>query len=221
MLFAAACLGMLVFGIVLTSLGSLLPSLIGRFGLENAAAGSLLALMSMGVMGGSIVFGPVADRYGYKGLLTVCLTVIMVGLEGVAFAPTRALLVPAILLIGFGGGVVNGGANALVADISDEDKGARLALLGAFFGLGALGLPLLLGLLLDVLSYTTIMAVIGGTVAVPVAICAVTRFPEPKQPRGVPFAQGVRLLRDPTLLLLGLVLLFESGMEITAGGWMA
>ncbi|MGH7504315.1 MAG: MFS transporter, partial [Longimicrobiales bacterium] len=78
--FAAACLGMLIFGIVLTTLGSLLPSLIGRFGLDNAAAGSLFAVMSLGIMAGSVVFGPVVDRYGYKGLLTACITLILVGL---------------------------------------------------------------------------------------------------------------------------------------------
>ncbi|MGH7504857.1 MAG: MFS transporter, partial [Longimicrobiales bacterium] len=203
------------------TLGSLLPSLIGRFGLDNAAAGSLFAVMSLGIMAGSIVFGPVVDRYGYKGLLTACITLILVGLEGLALAPTRALLVPAILLIGFGGGVVNGGTNALVADISEEGKSARLALVGVFFGIGALGMPFVLGVLLDSVSYTTIVAFTGVPVACAALYCALIRFPAPKQPQGFPLAQGVRLLRDPTLLLLGLMLFFESGMEITAGGWMA
>jgi FHS family glucose/mannose:H+ symporter-like MFS transporter len=219
--FAAACLGMLVYGIVLTSLGSLLPSLISRFGLDRAAAGSLFALMSLGILAGSLVFGPVVDRYGYKGLLTACLALIMVGLEGLAFAPTHALLVTSILLIGFGGGVVNGGANALVADISAERRGARLALVSVFFGLGALGMPFVLGVFLDSMSYSTIVAGIGALVVGPVVYCAAIRFPEPKQPRGLPLTYGLHLLRDRTLLLLGVVLLFESGIEITAGGWMA
>ena len=52
-----------------------------------------------------------------------------------------------MFFIGFGGGIINGGTNALVADISAENKGANLSLLGVFFGIGALGMPLLLGVL--------------------------------------------------------------------------
>ena len=33
--------------------------------------------------------------------------------------------------------------------------------------------------------------------------------------------QAAGLLRDPVLVLLGLILFFESGMEITVGGWTA
>src|SRR5262245_54251665 len=37
--FAAACLGMLLFGVTLTTLGAVLPPLIARYGLEKADAG--------------------------------------------------------------------------------------------------------------------------------------------------------------------------------------
>ena len=43
-------------------------------------------------------------------------------LEGIAFAPSLGFLRGAILLLGFGGGLMNGGTNALVADISERDK---------------------------------------------------------------------------------------------------
>ena len=221
LVFAAACLGMLVFGIVLTALGSVLPSLIARFGLDNAAAGELLALMSLGVLGGSLVFGPIVDRYGYKELLTGCMALILVGVEGLAFAPSRALLIPAILLTGFAGGVVSGSVQALVADIGDTGKGARIALIGVFFGIGALAVPLVLALLLNAVSYTTVMAVIGALIVLPALYCAAIRFPRPKQPQGVSFAGALRLLSDRTLLLLGLMLFLESGLELTAGGWTA
>ena len=50
-----------------------------------------------------------------------------------------------MFLFGLGGGAVNGATNALVSDISEKDKGANLSLLGVFFGLGALGMPFILG----------------------------------------------------------------------------
>jgi fucose permease len=219
---AAAYLGMLIFGIVLTTLGAVLPSVIERFGIDKAAAGTLFLLMSFGILAGSLVFGPLVDRHGYKWLLLASAALIFFGLEGIAFAPSMATLRTAVLLIGFGGGVINGGVNALVADISAEgERGAAISLLGVFFGLGAVGVPFALGMLLDDFSYTAIVAGVGAVVLGSIAFMAVTQFPAPKQPQGFPIAQAAGLLRDPVLLLFGLILFLESGVELTVGGWTA
>jgi FHS family glucose/mannose:H+ symporter-like MFS transporter len=221
-LLAASYLGMLIFGIVLTTLGAVLPSVIERFGIDKAAAGTLFLLMSFGIMAGSLVFGPLVDRYGYKWLLLASAALIFVGLEGIAFAASIGALRTAVLLIGFGGGVINGGVNALVADVSAEgQRGAAIALLGVFFGVGAVGVPFALGMLLGDFSYTGVVAGVGLVVAAAIAFIAVTQFPAPKQAQGFPLAQATGLLRDPVLLLYGLMLFLESGVELTVGGWTA
>lgn len=217
--FLCACLGMLAFGIVLTTLGAVLPSVIARFNLDKAAAGALFLLMTFGILAGSLVFGPIVDRYGYKGMLAAATALIVVGLEGIAFAPGLGVLRAALVLIGFGGGVMNGGANALVADISSEGKGANLNLLGVFFGVGAMGVPFVLGALGGSWSHGALIAAVGVLVIVPLLVILVTRFPAPKQPQGFPIADAGRLVSQPLLLLMGLLLFLESGMEITVGGW--
>jgi fucose permease len=126
-----------------------------------------------------------------------------------------------VALIGFGGGIINGGTNALVADISTEGRTAGLSLLGVFFGVGAVGVPFALGSLLGLFSYSTIIAAVGALVIIPLVITAATPFPAPKQPQGFPLATAQGLLRDPVLLLMGLMLFLASGMEITVGGWTA
>ena len=220
-LFAIACLGMLSFGIVLTTVGAVLPSVIERFGIDTASAGSLFLLLTFGILVGSLVFGPIVDRNGYKGMLLLATLVIIVGLEGIAFAPSMSSLRVAVVLIGFGGGIINGGTSALVADISTEERTAGLSLLGVFFGVGAVGVPFALGNLLGVFSYSTIIAAVGALVVIPLAITALTPFPAPKQPQGFPLAAAQGLVRDPVLLLMGLMLFLASGMEITVGGWTA
>jgi FHS family glucose/mannose:H+ symporter-like MFS transporter len=218
-LFVCACLGLLTFGIVLTTLGSVLPSIIERFGIDKAQAGALFLLMTLGILAGSLVFGPLVDHYGYKGILLAAIVLIFVGLEGIAFAPSLGLLRTAIVVIGFGGGIINGGTNALVADISSGERGANLNLLGVFFGVGAVGVPFVLATLTGRFSQSALIAGVGALVVVPLAVIAVTRFPAPKHAQGFPIAAAGGLLKDPLLLLMGLILFLESGIEITVGGW--
>ena len=218
-LFICACLGMLTFGIVLTVLGAVLPAVIERFGIDKAQAGSLFLLMTFGILAGSLVFGPMVDRYGYKGMLLLGTLLIVSGLEGIAFASALPVLRIAIVLIGFGGGIINGGTNALVADISSEEKASRLNLLGVFFGIGAVGVPFALATLSGQFSSKSLVAGVGALVLVPIVVIASTSFPAPKQAQGFPIAAAGRLTRDPLLLLMGFMLFLESGMEITVGGW--
>lgn len=218
-LFVCACLGMLTFGIVLTILGAVLPSIIERFGLDKAQAGSLFLLMTFAILAATIVFGPLADRYGYKGLLLVATILIVAGLEGIAFAGSMPMLRFAIVLIGFGGGIINGGTNALVADISSEEKNANLNLLGVFFGVGAVGVPFVLATLGQSFAHSTLVSAVGGLVLIPFLVIASTAFPGAKHPLGFPIADAGKLFRDPLLLMMAFMLFLESGMEITVGGW--
>ncbi len=220
-LFTVACLGMLAFGIVLTTLGAVLPSLVARFGIDKSAAGALFVLMSFGILVGSVVFGPIVDLRGYRGVLMLAAALIALGLAGIAYAPGLASLRIAIVLVGLGGGVINGATNALVADVSAGERSAGLSLLGVFFGVGAVGVPFVLALLLGRFSYSALVAGVAAIVLVPLVIAAIAHFPAPKQAQGFPIAAAGRLLRDPVLLLMGLMLFLESGMEITVGGWTA
>ena len=217
--FAVACLGMLVFGIVLTTLGTALPAIIGRFDIDKASAGTLFLLMSFGIMAGSLVFGPIVDRHGYKGMLAAAFALVGVGLELIAFAPTLAVLRIGVALIGFGGGILNGGTNAVVAATSGDSRTADLSVLGIFFGIGAVGVPFALGMLQSQLSFEALVAGIGAIVVVPLILTLSVAFPAPQHAQGAPLAAGTKLLRDPVLLLYGGMLFLASGMEITVGGW--
>src|SRR2546423_4393905 len=207
-----ACLSMMSFGIVLTTLGATLPDTIARFGIGKPEAGSLLSLLSVGVLAGSIVFGPLVDRRGYKAMLIVAFATIIGGLETIAFASSLGVLRVAILLTGFTGGLVNGAANALVADVSPSQRGAAMTFVGGFFGVGAAGVPLVLATLSGSFSQRALLAVIGAFVAIPLACTAATPFPIAKQPHAFPVADARPLLHDPVLLLMGAMLCLESGM---------
>ncbi|MGQ0561289.1 MAG: MFS transporter [Gemmatimonadota bacterium] len=219
--FAVACMGMLLFGIVLTTLGAILPELIARFGVSKAAAGSLFLLMTFGVLAGTLIFGPLVDRLGYRSPLVASCALVGVGLELIAFGTSLALVRAGVLLIGLGGGVVNVACNGVVADTAESGKAAPLSLLGVFFGIGAVGVPAALALLENAVSQSAVLAFVGGFAFMVALVTVLARFPAPKQPPSFPIAGALVLARNETLILFGLVLFLQSGMEMTVGGWIS
>ena len=111
--FVAACAGLAFFGVAMLSLGPILGQLNAR--VEGATA--LPSTMSIGIILGTVLFGPVVDRFGYKWLLIIGSLLSLIGLEGLANALEIQLLHGAMFMIGFGGGILNGLTNAL------EDEG--------------------------------------------------------------------------------------------------
>jgi MFS transporter, FHS family, glucose/mannose:H+ symporter len=216
---AIACLGMAAFGIVLTTLGASLPRVMSDFGIDKAQAGALLSLLSLGVLAGSLVFGPIVDSRGHRSLLVFAFASIIIGLEATAFAPSIGVLRGAVLFIGFSGGLLNGAVNALASDVSAEQRAARLTFVGAFFGVGAAGVPLLLATLSGRASHATILAGIAPAIMVPLVMTALATFPPSKLPHSLPLAHQRRLLTDRALLLMGMILFLESGVESTVAGW--
>ncbi len=217
--FWAACTGMLLFGICLITLGSVAAHLREKLVLDEISAGTLFSILPLGILTGSLFFGPIADKYGYKILLLVCCILMFAGFEGIAYAPTANMLKIFIYLFGIGGGAINGSTNAMVADISDKDKGANLSLLGVFFGIGALGMPLISGILDDYYSYETILSSVGIMTLTAGIIFLLIKFPPPKQTQGFPLKQGLNLIRDNVLLLFAFFLFFQSGFEGIINNW--
>ncbi|MEI6050386.1 MAG: MFS transporter [Bacteroidota bacterium] len=217
--FWAACTGMLLFGICLITLGSVASDLREKLLLDEISFGTLFSILPLGILTGSLLFGPIADKYGYKILLSVSCVFMFAGFEGIAYSPSIGLLKIFIYLFGLGGGAVNGSTNALVADISDKDKGANLSLLGVFFGIGALGMPLISGILENRFSFEIILTAIGILTLVTGIFFIFIQFPPPKQPQGFPIARSISLIKDNVLLLIAFFLFFQSGFEGIINNW--
>ncbi len=217
----SAYIGMLIFGMAMLSLGSASAYLTGDRQLSQLTLASLSALLPAGILVGSMIFGPIVDRFGYRFLLAYSTLGIAVGFLLISMTGSLLLLQLSFFLIGFGGGAVNGGTNALVADISESDKGAGLSLLGVFYGIGALGMPLLIGLFNRYISNQTLLQFFAFLVFLTFIRFLFATFPEPKQNQGFPIAQGLKLLKQPVLLLMGFFLFFESGIEGISNTWTA
>ena len=187
---------MLLFGISLITLGSVAAPLREKFQLDAIASGTLFSILPIGILAGSLFFGPFAHPYGYKIILLLSSLLIFAGFQVIAYATSLNVLKIFIFLFGVGGGAINGATNALVADISATNKGANLSLLGVFFAIGALAMPFVLGVMHTAFSFEQIVSAIGF---IPLAVALLylfTAFPEPSM-TGKPAARPAPISTRP------------------------
>jgi len=212
--FVAACAGMAFFGVTMLSLAPILGKLNALVG-EGAL--SLPSTMSIGIILGTVLFGPVVDRFGYKGLLIASSILALAGIQGLAHFTHLPLLHGSMFCLGLGGGILNGLTNAVVSDIYDDDKrGGRLGVLGAFYCIGALLWTLLNYFIAD---YNIPLNAISVVMALFIVFFCVTAFPKAKPSGSVSVSKSLSLLKYPALLLFAVVLFFESGFEGCSGSY--
>lgn len=209
--FVAACAGMAFFGVTMLSLGPIM----GRIGELGVNATALSPTLTAGIIIGTLLFGPIVDKFGYKGLIILSSVLALGGILGLSSFDTDTLLQASICCLGIGGGVLNGLTNALVSDIYEDDKrGSRLSLLGAFYCIGALLWTLLNYFIAD---YHTPLYLTSAVMGCFVIFFCFIRFPEAKPAENVSMKKTLGLFKYPALLLFGLVLFFQSGFEGASG----
>lgn len=213
--------GMFVFGIVMALLGAILPLLSERIRFDLGQVGNLFLTMNSAMLASTLGLGPLMDRFGKKPVLVAGSLFVGLALLIIASASSYRTLLAGVLLLGVGGGALNGATNTLIADLHDDPqrKSAALNLLGAFFGFGALFLPFTIGSLLKVLMPISILHLAMGLSLAPGVLFLALRFPPPKRKQGLLLADVRRVAQHPLVLWLGLLLFFQSGSEFIMGGY--
>ncbi len=216
---AAGYAAMFVFGVVMAILGAVLPLISERVNL--AQAGNLFLAMNLAMLATSLTLGPLMDRFGMKAPLLGGVVLVAGSLVAMAGAGSYGVLLGSVVLLGIGGGALNGGSNTLIADLHADpaEKNAALNLLGVPFGFGALFLPFVIGSLLKALGLAFILRATAGACGFAALYFTVLRFPTAKHAGGLAWAQSGRFARNPLVLAFGCLLFFESGNEFTLGGY--
>ena len=215
--------GMFVFGIVMAILGAILPLLAQRLRFDLADVGALFLVMNFSMLVCCLVLGLAMDRFGMQLEFVAGPAAVAAGLVVILSAARLSTLGIGVALLGIGGGALNGATNTLVADLHADAmrKNAALNLLGVFFGIGALLLPLTIGALLATLSLNGILGS-AALLCLLVSMYALSlRFPAPKQVNRLPIVDMPRFLRSPAVLGMAALLFFQSGNEFMLGGYLS
>ena len=94
------------------------PSIAADWGLSGTAIGGLLSAGLIGMTFGSLVLGPLADRFGRRSVILTCLVIISVGMMLSALTENMSQLAATRVLTGLGIGGMLPSLNTLVAEYS-------------------------------------------------------------------------------------------------------
>jgi fucose permease len=216
----------------------LVPSLIREvqrtFGQDDAGMGLAYLLNALVYVAGTMSAGLLAGRVPRRLLLAAGPGLVLAGLLTVAAAGTWAVFLAGFLLLGLGAGIIDAGVNALFMDLF-AGRAANLNRLHLFFALGALAVPLAVGL--SVGGGAPWQAVVLGTaaVALPITLLMATRRLPPAHPARtadegsagdgggpgrVPSAARPRRTPPLPLVLLAVAIGCYVAMELGISSWL-
>lgn len=217
--FIANFTGIFLFGISMVIIGSILPVLKSRFGMTDIEAGGLFTILPIGLLIGSVLFGPIVDKFGYRGVLSVASLFLAIGFLGIAHAPSTFLLTVCIFFFGIGGGTINGATSALVSDLSEgKAKIINLNWLGMFYGVGAFSMPLVLSLISDnklvvVLNVAAILSLLSGV------IFLLIKYPLTVDKEKITLKVIPTFVKNKLFMTITFYLFFQSAFEAIVNNW--
>ncbi len=222
-LYAVACAGMFVFGMILGLPGTVLgqPDTVAQFGLTLADRGLLISTMFAGLLIGSLLSGPLVDTMGQRGALVVSSALVAVFLPLLAFASSGIVAASALLALGVASASINTAANAISSELFADERARRMNGIAIMVGLGGLAMPTATVLAEELVSWRAVV-VGGGVLSAVVAILGVS-------PLGLPgrvaseTTSSIEALRQfsrqPGFAWFLLLVLLAGGNEASMAGW--
>ena len=215
-LLGAVVLSILVYGVISSMLGSLLPAL-GFTGEQN---GTLALTQAVGLALAALSAGPLIDIRGPKAAMVAGLTSMAAALW---FLPGAAGKFPRMaalwFLLGLGGGLMGTTSNSLLSDIGGVRRAAMLNTGNVFFGVGLMITPFLASNVFagDVRGSCFFAAIlVTGTLAVHASI----QVPPLNRDRPFSWTLAGVLLRSPAMHLFTLFAFLYVGCEVGLSNWL-
>jgi len=162
--------GFMVFAVSAVIVAVTLPEISKTFTTNLSEGGGLETARNLTVFIVLLLAGILAQRWGKKRFLNLGQYLLAAGLLLASFSQNYAMLIIAILLMGFGGGFTEALMTPLVTDIHHQDSGKFLNLSHAFYPIGIVIAALLFGELLTLGYSWRFMFQIAALVALIVAV---------------------------------------------------
>jgi MFS family permease len=226
-LFIASCLSLVVTAMIFALRGNVEdlvlsdPALAGFFDPVSmrAAYGWLSTMAFFGFATSILVASPMLDALGMRNLLYLAFALHIVGIIGFIFAPSYQLMTLAMLLAGFGNGLVEAVINPLIATLYPEEKTHKLNVLHAWWP-GGLIIGGLLGFALN--KFGISWQIQMGLILIPTVLYGILIFGQKfplteRMASGISTGEMIRAAVRPGFLLLLLCMMITASVELAPG----
>ncbi len=211
----AGMLIMTLLGLATTYYGPTLIYAADEAGQSVAAFGAIFALHGLGFCFSTITANRLARRFEMRRSTVIGCSLVGVGVIGYMLLPFP-LNVAAAFLVGFGAGTLEVLLNRLVELLAGDEPGAALTRLHSTWGLGAVAIPLIVALVVQLglnwrAAGVLLLIYLAGCVTM------VLRWPECKIDHG-PDAKW-RSVPWRSIAIFVAMFVIYTGVETTVGGW--
>ncbi len=205
------------------AMGVLLPSLRAHYGLDKGTISFVFLLITGGFLVAASSSGILVHRLGIRLFLSLGGAAFLTAVGMVSLMPPFLALLSAMMIMGFGLGIIDAGLNAYVAGL--PNNASLLNYLHAFYGLGALLGPAIASSFLEALHWnwnSVYLLWVGLSLVVLAGFATLFRQRNRAEETGMEEHTGNVLaasLRLRVVWLAALFLLFYVGAEVTLGTW--
>ncbi len=196
-----------------------LPEMRARLQIDLAQQGNVFLLLYAGIFLATLASGPVIDSIGNKLILVVSSLLVAAGMAGFAYAHSFGGAATPAVVLGLGGGGLNTSTNALVSGLFGEKRGPMLNVLGIFYGIGALCIPLLAAAIVGHFPIAPQLLFCAGLAGACALLFLTMKFPEASEAQRFSLREAMQVARTPGVLVLGFLLFCQSGNEASVAGW--
>lgn len=205
-------------------LGVLLPSILSTYNLTTATVTALFVSQISGYVVAALTSSLLSHRIGLSRMILLAAMSLMIALCIYAATPYWFVMVMAGTLLGLGIGLIDAGINTFIAH--KQDNANLMGVLHAFYGVGALTGPAIATILLTSgvswrLVYWVFAAMVGLLVIGMLWVIALpfSLIDSSLPPTGHAGNNLRRALKQPTVLVAGVLLLVYVGTEASLGNW--
>ena len=222
-LYAVACAGMFVFGMILGLPGTVLgqPETVEQFGLTLADRGLLISTLFTGLLFGSLLSGVVVDALGQRASLIVSSALAALCLPLFATATSGLLAASALFALGLASASINTASNALSSELFPDERGRRMNGIAIMVGLGGIAMPTATVLASHLVSWRAVV-VGGGILSALVALAGLMPIALPPR-KSVKGSDPITALRQfggqPAFAIFLLLIMLGGGNEASMAGW--
>lgn len=205
------------------AMGVLLPSLRSHYGVDKGTVSFVFLLITAGYLVAATSSGILVHRLGIRLFLSLGGASFLTAVGMISLMPPFLALLSAMMIMGFGLGIIDAGLNAYVAGLPNNT--GLLNYLHAFYGLGALLGPAVASTFLEALHWNwNSVYLLWVSLSLVVLAGFATLFrrrsgavePTTEEHTGNVLAASLKLR---VVWLAALFLLFYVGAEVTLGTW--